>query len=95
MSHLKDCVLWSSNPLQVASSVGCVMYTKCPEPRIKRDCLRRTGGKGNVSGYLRNLSELSHFGNAPGCAEACIESCQFILLSASQISLPKRSLSAA
>ncbi len=60
MSHLEDCVLRRLNPLEIASSVGCVTYTKCPQPRIKRDGLRRTGGKGNRKYHVDLPTHLEH-----------------------------------
>ncbi len=60
VSHLEDCVLRRLNPLEIASSVGCVTYTKCPQPRIKRDGLRRTGGKGNRKYHVDLPTHLEH-----------------------------------
>ncbi len=48
-------------PPEVESSVGCVTFKKCPQPRIKLDCLGRTGRKG-IRKYHVDLSiHLEHY----------------------------------
>ncbi len=60
VSHLEDCVLWRSNSMKVASYEGCLTYSKCPQPRIKREGLRRMGGKGNRKYNIDLPTHLEH-----------------------------------
>ncbi len=61
VEHNTSCVSFRRlNPLKVASPVVCVMYTKYPQPRIKRDGLLRTGGKGNRKYQIDLPTHLGH-----------------------------------